>query len=148
MLKKIILIILCIFVVTGCDYKKELGINGTKQNNENEVTNYMRIFIDGKEYIVNLEDNETTKSFIKILPLEINMNDLNNNEKYAYLDVTLPTNSINPKYISAGDVMLYGNNCLVIFYKSFTTNYSYTKIGHIDNMVNLGNNEVKVKIEY
>ena len=29
--------------------------------------------------------------------------------------------------------MLYGNNCLVVFYESFDTSYTYTKIGHIDD---------------
>ena len=43
--------------------------------------------------------------------------------------------------------MLYGNNCLVIFYKSFDTSYSYTKIGHIDNLDNLGNGSITAKFE-
>lgn len=72
------------------------------------------------------------------------MNELNGNEKFAYLDTNLPTNSYSPKHINAGDVMLFGNNCLVIFYKSFDTTYNYTKIGHIDNLPDLGKNNVKV----
>ena len=44
--------------------------------------------------------------------------------------------------------MLFGNSCLVIFYKSFTTSYSYTKIGHIENPANietaLGRKDIKV----
>jgi hypothetical protein len=43
--------------------------------------------------------------------------------------------------------MLYGNDCLVIFYKSFNTTYSYTKIGHIDDLPNLGNGSINVKFE-
>ena len=74
------------------------------------------------------------------------MNELNGNEKYVYLDNKLPTSPYNPKRINAGDVMLYGNNCLVIFYKSFDTSYSYTKIGHIDNLPDLGSGTISVKI--
>ena len=33
--------------------------------------------------------------------------------------------------------MLYGNNCIVIFYESFNTSYSYTKIGYIENPDNI-----------
>ena len=107
----------------------------------------LRVVIDEKEYIVKLNDNKTSKSFIKLLPQELNMSELNGNEKYAYLDNKLPVNSYNPKRINKGDVMLFGNNCLVIFYKSFDTSYSYTKIGHIDNLPDLGNGDVLVKFK-
>ena len=124
-----------------------LFIVGCKKDNIKEVKSSVKIVIDQKEYIIDLEDNETVKSFINMLPLELNMKELNGNEKYVYLDNSLPTNSSNPKRINAGDVMLYGNNCLVIFYKSFDTSYSYTKIGHIDNLENLGNENINVKIK-
>ena len=74
------------------------------------------------------------------------MNELNGNEKYGTLDKSLTTNSYNPGVINKGDVMLYGSNTLVVFYKTFNTSYSYTKIGHIDNLDDLGSNNVKVEI--
>ena len=124
-----------------------LFIVGCKKDNIKEVKSSVKIIIDEKEFIIDLENNETVKSFINMLPLELNMKELNGNEKYAYLDKSLPTNSSNPKRINAGDVMLYGNNCLVIFYKSFDTSYSYTKIGHINNLENLDNENINVKIK-
>ena len=124
-----------------------LFIVGCKKDNIKEVRSSVKIVIDEKEFIIDLEDNETVKSFINMLPLELNMKELNGNEKYVYLDNSLPTNSSNPKRINAGDVMLYGNNCLVIFYKSFDTSYSYTKIGHINNLENLGNENINIKIK-
>ena len=144
--------ILCIFSIVGCSFNQKVEIQ-QNDNNENiekysrEVISSVKILIDDKEYAIDLENNETVKAFINLLPQEFNMNELNNNEKYVYLDSSLPTNSSNPKQINAGDVMLYGNNCLVIFYKSFDTSYSYTKIGHIDNLPNLGNGSITVKIE-
>jgi hypothetical protein len=81
-----------------------------------------------------------------MLPLELLMNDLNDNEKYAYLDEPLPTNTYSPKHIEAGDIMLFGDDCLVIFYESFDTSYSYSKIGHIDNLPELGDENIDITI--
>ena len=105
----------------------------------------IKITINDKKYNATFYDNETVKEFVNHLPEEFKMQELNGNEKYVYMDYTLPTNSINPKYIEAGDIMLYGNDCLVIFYKSFDTNYRYTKIGHIDNLNDLGTSDITIK---
>ena len=152
-----LLIIICLFMVVGCSSKKNEADNQNTQtnqqennnelNNSNEVIKSVKAIINGKEYTINLEYNETANRFANLLPQELNMSELNGNEKYIYLDTTLPTNSSNPKRINAGDVMLYGDNCLVIFYKTFDTSYSYTKIGHIDNLPNLGNGSISVKFE-
>lgn len=61
------------------------------------------------------------------------MNELNGNEIYYYLNQDLPTNSYQPHNIETGDIMLFGSSCLVIFYESFQTNYSYSRIGIISN---------------
>ena len=148
-----LLIIVSLFIITGCDSKKNESNNQNNNqientiNESNEVISSVKVTINNKENILNLEDNETARSFIDLLPQEYSMNELNGNEKYIYLDSSLPTNSYNPKHINAGDVMLYGDNCLVIFYKSFDTSYSYTKIGHIDNLDNLENGSIKAKFE-
>ena len=145
----IVLILLSSFILEGCNIKKDFisgEVDSNMTNNSSEVINSMKVFINNKEYNLELEDNDTVKELIKLLPLQFEMNELNGNEKYAYLDAMLPTNSTNPYEINTGDVMLYGNNCLVIFYKTFKTNYSYTKIGHIDNMPNLDSKSVSVKI--
>ena len=110
--------------------------------------NYMNIKANNKIFKVVFEDNKTVKSLTQKLPITLEMSDLNDNEKYCYLDFTLPTDSKSVKNIKKGDVMLFGNSCLVIFYKSFTTSYSYTKIGHIENPADietaLGKKNIKV----
>lgn len=45
----------------------------------------------------------------------------------------MPTDSINVSAINSGDIMLYQSDCVVLFYKSFSTMYSYTKIGYVEN---------------
>ena len=110
--------------------------------------NFMNIKVNNKIFKIVLEDNKTVKSLTQKLPITLEMSDLNNNEKYCYLNFTFPTDSKSVKSIKKGDVMLFGSNCLVIFYKSFTTSYSYTKIGHIENPADietiLGKKDIKV----
>ena len=149
-MKKIIYLLLMsisLFIVVGCNSKSTNNINNTEINSSKEVIKSVKAIINGKEYTIDLEDNETANTFVSILPQEFNMNELNGNEKYTYLDNELPTSSYSPKRINAGDVMLYGNNCLVIFYKSFDTSYSYTKIGHINNLPDLGNENISIRIK-
>lgn len=149
-MKKVIyllLISISLFILVGCNSKSNNNINNTEINSSKEVINTVKVIINDKEYTIDLEDNETANSFASLLPQEFEMNELNGNEKYVYLDNTLPTSSYSPKRINAGDVMLYGNNCLVVFYKSFDTSYSYTKIGHINNLPDLGNENISIRIE-
>jgi hypothetical protein len=75
------------------------------------------------------------------------MKELNGNEKYHYFDINFPVHSYKPGRIEKGDVMIYDGNCLVIFYESLDSKYEYTKIGHIDNLPNLGKGDITVKIE-
>lgn len=104
------------------------------------------ININDQKLEIELEDNLTTAALLELLPLDIVMNDLNNNEKYVYLDESLPTNAYNPKRVEAGDVMLFDDNCLVIFYESFDTNYSYSRIGHINNLPKFGTDSISVSL--
>lgn len=125
-------------------------INSLNINN-NSNSKSAKLLIDNTEYIITLEDNETVDALVNNMPLDLSMSNLNGNEFYSYLDFTLPTNSYNPGKINKGDIYLYGNNCLVIFYESFNTSYSYTKIGKLDNIEVLDNikdkNNIIVSLE-
>ena len=147
-MKKIIIYLLLITILlTGCTRVEEKNnINKENTSKESDIVSSLNIVINNDNYVLNLESNETVTKLLELLPLEVEMSELNGNEKYIYLDESLPTNSSNPKHINSGDVMLFGDNCLVIFYKSFDTSYSYTKIGHIDNLKDLGSNSITVKI--
>ena len=116
-------------------------------DNEEMTMDKVYININNKKLGIDLENNSTTSALIKLLPLELSMNDLNGNEKYVYLNESLPTNTYSPKHIEAGDVMLFGDNCLVIFYESFDTSYSYSKIGHINNLPSLDDGNISISID-
>ena len=54
----------------------------------------MNVIINGNTYLAKLENNETVTDFLKILPKEFNMQELNGNEKYVYLDNSFPSNPV------------------------------------------------------
>lgn len=99
---------------------------------EENVLN-IEITVKDKTFSAALYENETAEKFAEMLPLTLDMSELNGNEKYFYLSDDLPTDPKCPDKINSGDIMLYGSSCLVLFYDSFSTSYSYTPIGHIDD---------------
>lgn len=97
----------------------------------------LQVTVNGQNFYGEIYDNETARAFAAMLPMSVNMQELNGNEKYHYFDGALPTNASRPEGIHTGDLMLYGNNCLVLFYEDFTTSYSYTPLGRLENQTGL-----------
>lgn len=95
------------------------------------------VTVGGKTFSAALEDNESARSLSRLLPLTLDMSELNGNEKYFYLDQSLPADPTHPGQIHAGDLMLYGDNCLVLFYENFSSGYSYTRLGSIEDPAGL-----------
>ena len=143
------LAIICVatLIFAGCGENSKATSAEIKE--EIPVKNSITIQVNGKNFSATLEDNPTARAFEKIIPLELDMTELNGNEKYFYLAKNLPSNSVSVNQIHSGDLMLFGSNCLVLFYKDFTTSYSYTRLGKIDNPADLENilgiNNVLVK---
>lgn len=131
----------------------ENQLQQTNQNLEEENMENIKIklSINNKTFSATLNNNEAVKGLIERLPLTLNMQDLNSNEKYNYLDFSLPTSPSRPNRINAGDIKLFGDDCLVIFYESFNTSYNYTDLGKIDNaegfLAELGNGSVTITFE-
>ena len=120
-------------------------------NPNNPMSNHLKITIGNVSFSITLEDNATTRAFKTQLPMTVNMSELNGNEKYFNLSNGLPTASTNPGTIHTGDFMLFGSTTVVVFYKTFSTSYSYTRLGRIENPSGLadalGSGNVQVKFE-
>ena len=93
----------------------------------------VKIKVGNKSFNGVFYDNASAKALLKSMPMKLKMSELNGNEKYRYLKKDYPVNEKKVKKIKAGDIMLYGSDCLVVFYKSFNTSYEYTKVGRITN---------------
>lgn len=95
------------------------------------------VTINNTPFTATLENNETVREFLDLLPLTVDMTELNGNEKYCYLPQSLPVDSRQIDVIQTGDLMLYGSNCIVLFYQTFSSCYSYTRLGRIDHTTGL-----------
>ena len=144
----ILLIIISILCISGLI----LTILQNRNNNNVKLTTIkpkgyegvleMIIEVNNKELIVDLEDNESAKELLDKLSekeIKIKADDYSNFEKVGDLGFNLTTNDqeITTK---PGDVILYQGNKLCLYYG--TNTYSFTKLGHINNV----NQEKKKKV--
>ena len=154
-MRKFLLIICAVgLLISGCGEKSDLPTLKTENipvAKEKVLNKSIKIQVSGKIFKATLEDKRSARAFAEMLPLEVEMTELNGNEKYFYLDDDLPTDSVRVMQIHAGDLMLYESNCVVLFHKDFSTNESYTRLGKIDNPADLekilGKDNVHIKFE-
>jgi hypothetical protein len=90
-----------------------------------------------RRFAVTLQDNEAALAFVAQLPLALDMPDLNGNEKHVKLPKALPADATRPGTIHNGDLMLWGEGTLVVFYLTFDSPYSYTRLGRIEDAADL-----------
>lgn len=137
---------------TGSGDNENNGEDNENNGGDNEMNRNITVRVGDRSFTATLEDNATARAFSALLPMTVTMNEMNGNEKYHYLSENLPTDSYRPGTIHNGDLMLYGSSCVVLFYESFSSSYSYTRIGRIDNPSGLasalGRGNVAVTFEH
>ena len=121
--------------------------SGSESTVEMEDTDMkMNVKIGDKSFTATLEDNAATRELIEMMkeePISIDMNDYSGFEKVGPLGRSLTTDNHQIK-TSAGDIVLYSGNQIVMFYGS--NSWSYTRIGKIDDLSGwedaLGNGDI------
>ncbi len=93
----------------------------------------MWMIVGERRFAITLTNNAAARAFAAQLPLTLDMSELNGNEKHANLPKALPANASRPGTIRNGDLMLYGTDTLVVFYSTFDSSYSYTRLGRVDD---------------
>ena len=153
----LIILILCIilsiviyFIVNN--NKKDNNVDNTSQDDDVvessikpfDYTRSMKVVLNDKEYEMVLENNLAALDLLSVSPIEMEMEDLNNNKKYYYLSYSLADSDVYYGTITKGDVMLYQSNCVVLFYEDVDTSDTYIKLGHINDLDELDNGLVNV----
>ncbi|RYY54547.1 MAG: hypothetical protein EOO09_13915 [Chitinophagaceae bacterium] len=143
--------LIAIQLMAGCN---KSSTSETSPVNELSVDSMkLTITIGENNFTATLYDNPAAAALKSALPMTINMTELNGNEKYVDLPNSLPANAFNPGTIQSGDLMLYGSNTLVLFYKTFSTSYRYTALARVTDPSRLpaalgtGNVTVKFSIQ-
>ena len=93
----------------------------------------MWMTVGERRFAITLADTAAARAFAARLPLTLDMAELNGNEKHADLSQALPTDASLPGTIHNGDLMLYDSQTAVIFYETFRSPYSYTRLGRVDD---------------
>lgn len=143
-----LLSLICVMALVGCsgnsqytpaepDIQEEIPLDHQDIQAQSDTMTIINIQIGSNSFTATLYENDTTRALLEKLPLTLNMEDLNGNEKFYFFSENFPTESERVGNIETGDLMLYGSDCLVLFYESFSTSYSYTKLGSIEDVTGL-----------
>lgn len=109
----------------------------SNDHNKNDMSRDILITAGKVSFAVTLEDNAAAKTFRTLLPLKVDMVEMNGNEKYYNLPEKLPVVQRRPGKIRNGDLLLWGSNTLVLFYETFSSSYSYTPLGRVNDPAGL-----------
>lgn len=103
----------------------------TENRKETEMENRtINIIIGDVNLTATLENNESADAFMEMMPVTVQMSGYGGFEQVGSLGKSLPSNDSQTK-TSAGDIVLYNSNSVVMFYGS--NSWSYTRLGHIND---------------
>lgn len=112
------------------DWIKSLNILNSDENAET----FLHVTVGSRTFTATLEKNVAVDAFVEMLKesdIKIKMSDYSGFEKVGLLGRSLSANDKQMR-TKAGDIVLYNENNIVIFYGSHS--WSYTKLGRITDL--------------
>ena len=122
------IVLCCLLTLVAC------SSGDTEQTRTDMGGTKMNIQIGDVSFTATLADNAAVHELVEMMkdePITINMNDYSGFEKVGSLGRSLTTDD-HQTTTSAGDIVLYSGNQIVMFYGS--NSWSYTRIGRIDDL--------------
>ena len=92
------------------------------------------VTVNDVTFTATIENAAAGQELMARLPLTLSMDELHGNEKYCYTGTAFGGEPYVPGTIEAGDLMVFGSDCLVLFYETFANDgWSYVRVGRIDD---------------
>ena len=122
------------------------------ETEENTIMETLTMKIDGKKVTVDWEENESVAALtelVKDTPLTVQTSMYGGFEQVGSIGTSLPRNDAQTT-TQAGDIVLYSDDQIVVFYGS--NSWAYTRLGHITDKTAaqmkdlLGNENVTIVI--
>ena len=126
-------------IIGGFIYLKNLVNSNREETQENTINDIgslpdIQIKLNGIYYRAKPVISYATQNFMKKFPMTVQMSDESSNQKKGCVYDKFEGDSDKPKNAVRGDLLLYGDSCVVIVTSDFAAYGKYRKIGHIDNI--------------
>lgn len=151
--KRVVRILLCIslaFCIVGCGNDKPKPVDENSEINEEGIS--MKLYINDVEIPVIWEDNDTVSELMGEVAkgsVTVKMSMYSDNEQVGSLGRSYTSNN---KQMTThnGDIVLYNNSNIVVFYGS--NSWSYTRLGKMDLSENdvtalLSKGDIELRLE-
>ena len=120
---------------TSDDKPKDSASDAAEQE---ETTMQISVIVNDVPFTATIEDTAAGRGLLSRLPLTLSMDELHGNEKYCYTGEPFDGEQSVPGTIEAGDLMVFGSDCLALFYETFSNGgWSYARVGKIDDPTGL-----------
>lgn len=104
----------------------------TANNVEEKSAMNLTITINGTPFAATADEGQTGQDLLSRLPFSLHMEELHGNEKYCYTGEDFGGEASVPATIYAGDLMVYDDDCLVLFYETHPNeNWAYKMAARI-----------------
>lgn len=111
-------------------------IGAEKEETDEMIT--VLVSAHGKAFSAKFHNNALAKAIASQMPFTLDMSDFLGQEKVASLRFDLPNATTEtPSTIGPGEIYLWSENQLVLFYTTFSNSYSYVPIGYIEDVAGL-----------
>ena len=147
--------VISIFCLFGCSDLKEDGVevnnfNSTKEEEKMDKTTKIVIKLGSNKATAVLDNNSTTRAFIKKLPITLSMMDLYGRELCYRFNEDLPTDNLRCDGYAVGDIAYWPpRHSFVILYQQNGEKFERQHLGHIENGIEMfkGMGDAKLTFE-